>query len=414
MEILGIVVNAIDITVHLWTPQPNGTPLPSLRFSAPATSLMLTSNVEGGCESARVGMAVMRNGEYTPAWLPNEFSDWRDLAHVVISDGAGALWVGELTQPHHQPGGIVGAFTATGYLGRLDREYYTQDEDAPNGAVMTTAQLIQHVLHETFPAIDTGDEFDWVTLGNGSQYADPGVEFTASDFDGMSVAQIINQAVKAGGTDGVQWDFQLWPGGSTGVTAWLRSRSRPELSLAEYRVPWDDSVTLSYDAREIVTHVRVRYSDVDDSGAETETEWYPTLADTSIQTRYGIPRNRREIQGGALSSAEANQYAQAIWGEYSRRRWSGTISRQGHGLDLSYGGLREGRRVRSGEWVHVEGIPEDEGPLLIHGTEWSSEGDSLTVQIGPGITDQDALIKHLRRTMAMLRQNRAPDTGARR
>jgi hypothetical protein len=62
----------------------------------------------------------------------------------------------------------------------------------------------------------------------------------------------------------------------------------------------------------------------------------------------------------------------------------------------------------------VEGIPEAEGPLLIHGTEWSSEGDSLTVQIGPGITDQDALIKHLRRTMAMLRQNRAPDTGARR
>ena len=392
----------LDLSVNLWTPPPNATPLASMAFAAPATSITITTNVERGYESAQVGYPVVRNQRVIPAALPRELLDWRDLAHVVISEGSRTLFSGRLTIPQYDGPAVTG-FTAHGYYDLLQSAIHDGAD-----VMRTSGEMVRLT-------IAGGGNRSWIELGNASHWSDPGLEFDLGELSGGTVAQIIEQVVRSGGTDGHQWDFQLWDGNdATSVVAWLLSRERPSIGAAEYRVPWDNRVRLSYDAREIVTHCRVRYTDETSGTTNNYTDWYPATTDHSIENRYGIPSRSVEIQGGTLSGTVANSVAAAYFGEFSRRRWAGTIERAGAGLELMSGGARPGRYVRADHsWLMVEGLPDEDGPLLIHGTTWQSEGDALQVQVGPGMTSQDALIRGLRERAKAFAENRSPLTGAR-
>lgn len=381
------------VSVKVWAPQPDARPLPDaeLAVDTEETSLSIQTNVKAGFESCSLGRTDADGGAIRSAYLAGGMS-YGPRRHLVISTGANVLFEGRAGTPHRTGGREVG-FDGIGYAKALVDDWI----DAGDSTIQDGASGMIRYLLTTYAS--------YLTPGTSTQFQQLDTLYALTQFDGMTPGQAIEQMVKAGGS-GYEWDLQVWEGG----VVFFRPRVRP--TLPDYVVPDDRDTDIAYDPEEIVSHVTVAFTDIDTG--ESSSVSYPDASDTSVSDRFGFTKRVR-FPGGQMTRDGASAWAQAYWTSHSVRRWSGTITRDAtRGLELYRGGEQLNHLVRAGQWVHVEGLPADESPLIITGTEWTSDGDRLTVHVGPAITTEADEYRELRATIAALSDNRSPATGAKR
>lgn len=361
-----------EVVVRISSPLPRRQALVEVEVDLAVTTVEWTTELPGGFGRCQVGLPQLSRRRPSPGYLPRPLGAIRGREHVEVTVGSRVVFEGQLIEVLRVDGEPRG-FLAEGYggVGLAERTFRAQDAATVTGGVLVQAALtlLPHI---------TPDPHQW---------ADPGGEYTLSEFDGQTVADIVQRVVRTGSGDGRIWDFAVWEGPRfvlqprtpPATPDWLVSRAGVE-------------ETLSYER--LATRVSVTYED-----GETEAQQAAELEDY-----LGRPIELR-VSGGQLSAGDAYR-VRAAWAA----RFAGplrAVRLRGADLVAPDGSPAPPWLVRAGQWVRVydELYPITE-------TRYEADSGRLEVRLGERIADWLDAWRSVEQSVRDLARGRNPWTGA--
>lgn len=330
------------IKVHIYDTLERGAePLADIALNPSITALSWTHTLPGGPNTLNVGIedSALRAGwGASYGYIPEPIGT-KAFAHVEVSVGGTVVWEGRLVEDEIGPLGVQ-AFVADGYgLAATNADVYR----STSSSVTTTGDILEDILSEAAPLLSKGGSDEW---------SDPSVSHTRAEFDGMTLAEALDQISAEGGSGYVTWDWWV----TIGRRLALLPRSAP--SEPDYLIPYrPGEVTIRRDYREIATTAFVSYTS---QGVE-----FSTAEETRNQTVYDYRINRRvRLQADELSATGAAQLRTMELERRSGPETSITVER-GPGDDqwmTTPGGIGIPHwLVTAGQWVQVA----DQDPQII-------------------------------------------------
>lgn len=365
---------------------------PTMEFDSDETSFRITKTIDVGHSGCAIGMPPPDPADPYVGPLPESYDALPQLAYVRIRYGRTVIFGGQVVNVERGPGGVISGISTLGLASELSQRYVVSSDSS---TAYTSGTLIQWILRQYA---------SYLTIGSGSLWDDPGVAYVAAAVGGgtLTAGQAIDQIVKAGSTDGFDYDFRIRDRIAT------LERREPATEdgayVGTYRVPQDALITRwSEDQDSLKTHVSVHYQD-----ALTDADTTTAVAiNTVLLARIGRIREI-VLEGGKLTAEAAESFRDTYAARHSDVMVSGAIQRDdSRGLELRVGGAEVPPwLIEPGEFVETES-----GRLLvIRSVDFTSDTGVTSLDVGADDVSSD-LYRMVGLTYDAMRNRINPVTG---